>query len=69
MGISGVSKLRSFWAMLCFSSLETNLEGKQHHRAAQVPVVVPQRLQSCLSQKFIHCLELVESLDKPFWRY
>ena len=22
----GVSKLRSFWAMLCFSSLETNLE-------------------------------------------
>ena len=51
--------------MLCFSSLETNLEGKQHHRAAQVPVVVPQRLQSCL----IHCLELVESLDKPFWGY
>ena len=33
-------------------------EGKQDHRAAQVPVVVLFRLQSCLSQNFINRLEL-----------
>ena len=33
-------------------------EGKQDHRAAQVPVVVLHRLQSCLSQNFINRLEL-----------
>ena len=44
-------------------------EGKQHHRVAQVSVVVLQRLQGCLSQNFIHCLKVVESLDKPFLGY
>ena len=33
-------------------------EGKQDHRAAQVPVVVLHRLQSCLSQNFINRLKL-----------
>ena len=35
----------------------------------QESVVVPHCLQSCLSQNFIHCLELDESLDQPFWGY
>ena len=47
--------------MLLLVGDQAGEEGKQHHRVAQVSVVVLQRLQGCLSQNFIHCLKVVES--------
>ena len=58
----GLSKLRSFWVMLCFSSWETNLEKRANSTTRS------HRYQYGFSN-VCRAVSVVESLDKPFWGY